>query len=400
MIRSRETVVMSMLLLVTMLMMIAPSLHSASSLRFYIYGHEVCPACKRAKELLSSIFGEETLIFKDTFANQTFMLEYYRIHELLGLKSFEIPLIVVYRDSSALGALIGIAPPISSDERKAWLDFVNKIPGGDKIVVCEKGDCRTVEDAETIAKLNTIVLGRKVIASNDSSAGKKRKAELGRVIPLVLTAAAADSINPCTFSVYTAMLLLAMLMSRKRMLATALSFVAAIYISYTLLGVALGLGVSRFLEQEPLLRSYIKYVISGLALSFGFLSIGSSWGGEFKSPIPTRFKRIIESCVERVGNPYTAFLAGLIISYTLLPCSMGPYLPATLTLSTLSFKEFILGLLLYNTVFVLPLIIILLLMFLVGTRTIKKWRTKKLATMELISGVLLIIIAIFALVFL
>uniref|UniRef100_A0A7J3X5J8 Cytochrome C biogenesis protein transmembrane domain-containing protein n=1 Tax=Thermofilum pendens TaxID=2269 RepID=A0A7J3X5J8_THEPE len=53
-----------------------------------------------------------------------------------------------------------------------------------------------------------------------------------------------------------------------------------------------------------------------------------------------------------------AALAGTAVSFTLLPCSSGPYLAATLTLSELPLDRALLYLVLYNLVFVLPLVVI------------------------------------------
>lgn len=373
---------------------IAPN--TSSQLKFYIYGSEFCPACKKAKETLTSLFGKDSIIFRDTY-NKTYINEYFEICNLLNLKSFSIPLILAYKDSTPIGAVIGAAPYPLEDVKSAWLEFISFMPREGTIRVCEEHSCKKIDNREIINKLNSIVI--KTVNINNESEINTRERSLTNVLFLIVTAAAADSINPCTFSVYTAMLLIALLVSRRKMFSVAIPFIFAIYISYTLIGYIIGMGLSEIIRQEPLIRNNIKYIIAGLALVFGSFSIMSGWGGEFRSPVPSRFKRLIEKLIEKSVNPYTAAVAGFLISITLLPCTMGPYLPATMTLSTLSLSEFILGLLLYNAIFVAPLLIIAVIVCFIETKVIKKWRTKKLAVMELISGLLLILIGVYALLF-
>ena len=369
---------------------------SPSQLKFYIYGSAFCPACKKAKEVLTSLFGKDSVVFRDTY-NKTYMNEYFEICNLLDLKSFKIPLIIVYKDLTPIGAIIGVVPYPMEDAGSAWLEFISLIPEKGSIKVCEEYSCKVIESEAIINKLNSIVV-KAVQPKNEIESNTQGKS-LANVLFLIIAAAAADSINPCTFSVYTAMLLIALLVSRRRMFSVALPFILAIYISYTLIGYIIGIGLSELLKQEPLIRNNIKYIIAGLALFFGSFSIISGWGGEFKSPLPSRFKRLIEKLIEKSVNPCTAAIAGFLISVTLLPCTMGPYLPATMTLSTLSISEFIIGLLLYNAIFIAPLLMIAIVICFIETRVIKRWRTKKLATMEIISGLLLILIGIYALLF-
>ncbi|HDI31924.1 MAG TPA: hypothetical protein ENF80_03805 [Thermofilum sp.] len=238
-----------------------------------------------------------------------------------------------------------------------------------------------VSEENNFNKTTTIVVG-------------VRREKLKTIIPVVIAMALADSINPCTFSVFTALILISTAISgRKRALAIGIPFISAIYIAYFLMG----LGLIRVFEYIP----YLKYIIIALALFFGISSIMGGLSGRFKSPVPRKFKKLIDKLLERTVNPFSAMGAGLIISVTLLPCTSGPYLVATAVLAHL--KNIYLTCLLlaiYNFIFVLPLFIILggIITLSMRTKTLKIWRSRHLSVMELISGILLILISVYLLI--
>jgi len=77
----------------------------------------------------------------------------------------------------------------------------------------------------------------------------------------------ADSVNPCTFSIFTALLLLTFSLSKekRRIFIVGLPFITAIFLSYMLLG----LGLIKVFSYIPA----IKYVIVLFGLTFGIFSV-------------------------------------------------------------------------------------------------------------------------------
>ena len=223
------------------------------------------------------------------------------------------------------------------------------------------------------------------------------KLTLKEVLPALIGAALADSVNPCTFSVFTALLLIvATIKGLRRAGLSGIAFISAIYVAYFVLG----LGLVKVFSY----MSFLKYLIVILGLTLGTSAlIGGISGyrkGVFKSPLPGAFKKVTENLIEKAINPLTAAAAGLIISFTLLPCSSGPYLITAMLLSRMEPQMLVpLLLALYNIIFVAPLIIILAatLFLSLRLRKIKEWRSKGLPLMEAISGLLLIGISIYAL---
>jgi len=177
---------------------------------------------------------------------------------------------------------------------------------------------------------------------------------LGLIVPIV-SLAVIDSINPCTFIFYTALLLLALGLGRARALAVGASFIIAVSVGYYILG----LGLLRFVSIIP--YEYLKYAVGFLGLASALDSIVRGVRREFKPRTPRSVRRLMSFFVERAyASPLVSTTFGLIASFTLLPCSGGPYVLGLGLLSTVedAVQRYAL-LLIYNLVFVTPLLIIL-----------------------------------------
>lgn len=210
----------------------------------------------------------------------------------------------------------------------------------------------------------------------------------------IVLLALADSVNPCTFAVFTALLFMALFsLGRMKAVTTGLFFILAIFIGYYILG----LGLLRSLALVP----YIDKVLAVLGLAMGAFSILRGFKPRFKSPVPSSFRRFLEVRISKsYTSPVASFILGLIASFTLLPCSSGPYVVSLGLLST--FRDPVqahLLLVLYNILFILPLVGILIAILASGrlANKIKVLRSTKLGVMELINGSLLAVICIYLL---
>lgn len=213
------------------------------------------------------------------------------------------------------------------------------------------------------------------------------------VWPLTLLAV-ADSINPCTFAAYTALLLISLnLLGRKRTALTGLSFILAVFLSY----LALGLGLIYLFAEIP----YIDKMLAVFGLAIGAYSILRGIKPELKSLVPKPVGKKIDSLIRRTYvSPLTSFLLGVFVSFTLLPCSSGPYIVGLGLISTLGSQAYrYLLLVLYNVIFIAPLIVILLsiVLFKQYAYRIKILRSRRLGAMELSTGLLLVIISMYIL---
>ncbi len=216
-------------------------------------------------------------------------------------------------------------------------------------------------------------------------------------IGAIVTGALVDSINPCAIAVLV-FLLLALISagSRKRALKIALIYIAAVYITYFLAG----LGIFRAIQKLTQITHAI-YVGAGiLVILAGLIEIKDFfWYGKGISlKIPASARPRIEKLASR-GTIPAVVLLGFFVSMFELPCTGGIYL-AILTMLSISKINALPYLLLYNFIFVLPLIVITFAVY-KGTnpQLVEKWRLKERKWMRLAAGLVMIALGIYILVF-
>jgi cytochrome c biogenesis protein CcdA len=208
---------------------------------------------------------------------------------------------------------------------------------------------------------------------------------------LVLGSAAIDSINPCAIGVL--ILMISVMMSGKkslgRMLLLGGLYILAIFVTYLLAG----LGILYFLASIPLfVTEYLSIVVGSLVILFGLIEIKDFfwYGRGFSLAIPVVFAKKIHVMAKNISVP-GVILTGAFVAGVELPCTGAPYLAIITILSTnFNFTAFML-LVLYNVVFVLPLIVILLMVaFGVKLNVVKAWKQESRGLMRLAVGLLLV----------
>ena len=208
----------------------------------------------------------------------------------------------------------------------------------------------------------------------------------------VLVTALIDSINPCAIGV---LILLVSIMiafkTKKEMLFYGLMYVLAVFVTYVLAG----FGILYFLSSIPLFVSeYISIVVGSLIIIAGLIEIKDFfWYGQGISlAIPPERAKQIHEMTKKVTLPGVLFL-GAFVAGVELPCTGAPYLAILLLLSqNFNFAAFLM-LILYNLIFVLPLIVILLMVnFGFKIQNIKRWKQNNRAYMSLATGIILILL--------
>ncbi len=212
-------------------------------------------------------------------------------------------------------------------------------------------------------------------------------------LALILGSAAIDSINPCAIGVLILMIsvILAGHKSVGRMLVLGGLYIFAIFMAYLLAG----LGLMYFLGSIPLfVTQYISIAVGVIIILLGLVEIKDYfwYGRGFSLAIPVHFANKIHDLSKNVTVP-GVILLGVFVAAVELPCTGAPYL-AIITILSINFNFVaFLMLVLYNIVFVLPLIVILLLVA-GGTKlpVIKAWKQEARGFMRLAIGLLLIVL--------
>lgn len=218
-------------------------------------------------------------------------------------------------------------------------------------------------------------------------------------IPTILALAAADSVNPCELAVLV-LALVAILTrdprNRKKVLFTGLSFTLAIFIMYLIYGLFLVEVFSKLTVVDALKVWVYRFLgVVGIILGIANIKDYFSYGGlGFKTEVPGKWRPSMKNIIAKISSPGGAFVAGLLVSFFLTPCTMGPYVICCGLLSQLGILQALPWLLIYNFVFVLPMIAITLIVYLgfSSIESISGWRESNLRLLHLIAGIILVIV--------
>ena len=218
----------------------------------------------------------------------------------------------------------------------------------------------------------------------------------------IMGLALVDAVNPCAIAVM-AMVLMALLLqnpaNRRNIILGGFAFTSAVFILYFIYGLIM---VQFFAHVIPETGLYSYYIFKGfgiLAILLGLLNLKDYLDykpGGFMTEMPMMLRPQVKLWIKRITSPKGAFVIGLIVTLFLLPCNIGPYIIASGKLSVLSFLASIPWLLIYNLIFIIPMITITLIIYF-GVSTIKGvsgWKEKKIHLLHLVEGVILIAIGI------
>ncbi|PIR89476.1 MAG: hypothetical protein COU07_01075 [Candidatus Harrisonbacteria bacterium CG10_big_fil_rev_8_21_14_0_10_40_38] len=214
------------------------------------------------------------------------------------------------------------------------------------------------------------------------------------LLPLVSIAALIDSINPCAFGIL--LLTIAFLLSLGKMRSGILKIGAVYILGLFVVYFLIGLGIVHALHffNTPHFMAKVGALLLVVLGMFNFLA------GVFPSfPIRFRIPHAAHSAMARLmehASIPTAFLLGLLVGLCEFPCTGGPYLMVLGLLHDSTTYTVGLGyLFLYNAIFVLPLVIILLIASNAKfVERIQTWKKSNTLAMKLWSGLAMVLLGI------
>ena len=212
-------------------------------------------------------------------------------------------------------------------------------------------------------------------------------------IPAVITAALIDSINPCAFAVLIFLLTyLVSLRERRRVLIAGLIYISAVFVVYFLSG----LGLFALVQQAGI-AGIVATIAAVIAIIAGIINVVDAVRDKAipTLSIPASQKDRIQDYVTQATLP-AAFLLGALVSIVELPCTGGVYLAILGMLSSsMTLSAGLPYLLLYNAIFVTPLVVILLVVYAgVSADTLETMRLGGRRWMRGMIGVFLIVLGI------
>ncbi len=211
-------------------------------------------------------------------------------------------------------------------------------------------------------------------------------------LTLVVGSAAIDSINPCAIGVLILMVsvVLGNGQSPKRLLAVGGAYIFAIFATYLLAG----LGLVYFLSEIPIVfAEYLSLFVGSLVILAGVLEIKDYfWYGKGMSlQIPKKYAAKIHDWSTSKTSIFGVMMLGAFVAAVELPCTGAPYL-AIINILSVNFNAWALGMMvIYNIVFVAPLVAILF-MVAGGTKisSVAKWKEESKGVMRLFMGLLMV----------
>lgn len=219
------------------------------------------------------------------------------------------------------------------------------------------------------------------------------------MIPLVAVTGFLDGIHPCAIAIliFFIAFLLTLRKSYKNIFALGLVYIFVIFLTYLGIGVGLFSGIMLFGQHH-----FFAKLGSWLLILLGLLSLRDYFFPQARLGIklPTVPHNKIKALLQKATLP-TVIVAAFLVGLCSVPCSGGIYTAITALLaSKTSFFTGFLYLILYNLMFVMPLIILLVLASNPYTLVkLGEWQQKHKKTQKLVMGAFMIAIGVGILIF-
>jgi hypothetical protein len=231
------------------------------------------------------------------------------------------------------------------------------------------------------------------------------------VLGALIAAAFVDSINPCAFAamIFLVSFLAAQKRKRKEIVIIGIAFISTVFVTYLLLGLGLFKFLS-FLDGIRWLSPVIKWTSVAFAGIIGIISFVDAFrfkkSGDTKDvklQLPKKLKMLTHAIITKhmkgkrlvVGTVIAAFLVTLVDAV----CTAEVYLPMIVIMvqnsSGMTLLTLLLYLILYNFIFVLPLIAIMVAAYYgVTWNKLASMTQKKLMLIKILFGTVMIALAL------
>lgn len=342
----------------------------ANAIEVDFYYGEGCQHCSATESILEDLGASYPLsitereVYGNAFERSRLISEYDRFG--YDISKGGVPTTIVERDTLVIGEL----------ERSQWEILFRS---------CLEGKC--IKGIQTKDNFNETGAG------NGLTDPVVRDGESELTIPVLVGAALVDSINPCTVAVMVLLLgAIMMTKGRKKTFSSGLIFSAVIFIMYMLYGLGIMKAITAF-GLGPLFYSVVTLGALVLAI-MEFNAFINYKPGLMAVEMPMILRPYAKQVTQNATSPLGVAVAAVLCSLFLIPCSSGPYLIVLGMLAKSTTVQTISYLILYNLIFVLPMVIITAAIFF-GRTTIDKVgevKEKYIRHIHLISGLILLLL--------
>jgi len=210
----------------------------------------------------------------------------------------------------------------------------------------------------------------------------------------VLSLALIDAINPCALAVLSLMLITILTYNpqkKRNVLLAGLAFVISVFIMYLFYGLVI-IRSFQIIQALTSIRIWLYQALGAGAIILGVLKLRDFFRAQAVCNTVPKVNKIIS----KVTSPIGAFVVGAFVTVFLLPCTIGPYIICGGILCSLDILKAFPLLLLYNFVFVLPMLIMVLIIYfgLSKIKDISSWQARNIKYLDLISGLIIVILGL------
>ncbi len=212
----------------------------------------------------------------------------------------------------------------------------------------------------------------------------------------LISLAAVDAINPCALAVLTLMLIAILSYNprkKRNILLAGLAFTFSVFIMYLFYGLVI-IKFFQIVQALTAIRIWLYKILGVGAMILGVLNIKDFIKyrpGGICTEMPLKMRPKVQKIISGITSPKGAFCVGIFVTLFLLPCTIGPYIIAGGILSALELIKTIPPLLLYNLIFVLPMLIITIAVYsgFAKIEDVSGWKEKNIRTLHLIAGIIM-----------
>jgi cytochrome c biogenesis protein CcdA/thiol-disulfide isomerase/thioredoxin len=351
------------------------TLNSESLCIIYFYS-DTCGHCKNVKPFLEEMeekYGSFIKIHKYEVSDPKNIALYNSFCSISGYEGKGIPLLGV--NDIYLAGESQIFDKLESEIERGLSMEEHICPIEGQMVCGHSAQNQTSENSDTlIPNLNNL--------------------EWSSIIPIIVIAGLGDGINPCAFVIliFVMVFLQSISGSRKRILKITVTYIFALFITNTLLGV-----LYFFVTLKIGFPNFIKYAVIIVSVVAGIINIKDFfWYGKGISlGVPKKTKKYLQQLISMASVPASLIL-GVSVAILEAPCSVPIYLAVIEVLKgegarLLSVIPYIL---LYNLMFIVPLVVLsTLVSFGYRAHILEKKSLEAKRYMKLGIGIILLVLA-------
>jgi len=226
----------------------------------------------------------------------------------------------------------------------------------------------------------------------------------------IISLAVVDAVNPCALAVLVLMLTAIIAYNphnRKNIILAGLAFVASVFVMYLIYGLII-IKFLQLIQAMTAVRLWLYKILGAAAIILGILNVKdfiqgvgckACESGPCKTPkerpmteMPLNWRPKVKKIISGITSPAGAFSVGIFVTLFLLPCTIGPYIIAGGILSAMEIIKTLPPLLLYNLIFVAPMLIIIGIVYWGFRRVedISVWKEKNISKLHLVAGIIML----------